>query len=54
MAKDTEIAQRVKVPYRTLAGWKIPDHPKHTLYLFIKQKIEEEEHDQTNRRNETK
>ena len=54
MASDVKIAARVKVPYRTLAGWKLPDHPKHTLYLFLKQKMEEEEHDTAHKRNETK
>ena len=43
---DTKIAERFKMPIRTLANWKKQDNNnwRRKLYVFMKEKLERESH----------
>jgi len=43
---DVKIAERFKMPIRTLANWKKqePSNWRRKLYVFMKEKLEREDH----------
>ena len=45
---DTKIAERFKMPIRTLANWKIQESGnwRRKLYVFMKEKLEIEDHNE--------